>query len=298
MADQVFPTKGNLLNVKKSLSLAKVGYELLDRKRNVLIRELMMMVDAAKALRSSISETYKDAYNALQKANITMGLISRVAEGMPVEKSVNVTYRSVMGCELPKVTLDPPDSSIPYGFENTDGNVDVAYISFGRVKQMTAMLAEVDNSVFRLANAIKKTQTRANALKNIVIPDNVTYVGAHAFNGNTSLTVYVQDDQVHDGWNARWNSAYRPAVLGCEVTTDDSGTYVVSFVKNKQTLLNFTSVKDDSSDVTSKYSDPTRQGYEFGGWTTTGEEPVVYKTTQVADVPDDTELIAIWNKID
>ena len=154
MADQVFPTKGNLLNVKKSLSLAKVGYELLDRKRNVLIRELMMMVDAAKALRSSISETYKDAYNALQKANITMGLISRVAEGMPVEKSVNVTYRSVMGCELPKVTLDPPDSSIPYGFENTDGNVDVAYISFGRVKQMTAMLAEVDNSVFRLANAI------------------------------------------------------------------------------------------------------------------------------------------------
>lgn len=119
MADQVFPTKGNLLNVKKSLSLAKVGYELLDRKRNVLIRELMMMVDAAKALRSSISETYKDAYNALQKANITMGLISRVAEGMPVEKSVNVTYRSVMGCELPKVTLDPPDSSIPYGFENT-----------------------------------------------------------------------------------------------------------------------------------------------------------------------------------
>ena len=32
------------------------------------------------------------------------------------------------------------------------------------------MLAEVDNSVFRLANAIKKTQTRANALKNIVIP--------------------------------------------------------------------------------------------------------------------------------
>ena len=161
MDPREFPTKGNLLNVKKSLSLAKVGYELLDRKRNVLIRELMMMVDAAKALRSSISETYKDAYNALQKANITMGLISRVAEGMPVEKSVNVTYRSVMGCELPKVTLDPPDSSIPYGFENTDGNVDVAYISFGRVKQMTAMLAEVDNSVFRLANAIKKTQTRA-----------------------------------------------------------------------------------------------------------------------------------------
>ncbi|MGN0667376.1 MAG: V-type ATP synthase subunit D [Huintestinicola sp.] len=170
MADQVFPTKGNLLNVKKSLFLAKVGYELLDRKRNVLIRELMMMVDAAKALRNSISDTYKEAYAALQRANITMGLISRTAESMPVEKSVSVTYRSVMGCELPKVSVKSSSHYQSYGFENTDGNVDLAYICFERVKQMTAMLAEVDNSVFRLANAIKKTQTRANALKNIVIP--------------------------------------------------------------------------------------------------------------------------------
>lgn len=129
-----------------------------------------MMVDAAKALRGSITDTYKDAYAALQRANITMGLISRVAEGMPIEQSVNVTYRSVMGCELPKVSLDVSANHLTYGFENTDGNVDMAYISFNRVKQMTAMLAEVDNSVFRLANAIKKTQTRANALKNIVIP--------------------------------------------------------------------------------------------------------------------------------
>ena len=170
VADQVFPTKGNLLNVKKSLLLAKLGYELLDKKRNVLIRELMMMVDAAKALRSSITDTYRDAYAALQRANITMGLISRVAESMPVDDSVNVTYRSVMGCELPKVSFEPSDNAIRYGFEYTDGNVDMAYISFNRVKQMTAMLAEVDNSVFRLASSIKKTQTRANALKNIVIP--------------------------------------------------------------------------------------------------------------------------------
>ena len=35
---------------------------------------------------------------------------------------------------------------------------------------MTALLAEVENSVYRLANAIRKTQRRANALENIVIP--------------------------------------------------------------------------------------------------------------------------------
>lgn len=170
MSEQVFPTKGNLLNIKKSLALAELGFELLDRKRNILIRELMMMVDAAKALRGSIEDTYKEAYAALRTANITMGVIGSIADSMPVDNSLNVTYRSVMGCELPKITIDTNELTIPYGFMNTDCNLDKAYICFDRVKHMTVMLAEVDNSVYRLANAIKKTQTRANALKNIVIP--------------------------------------------------------------------------------------------------------------------------------
>ena len=171
MADQVFPTKGNLLRIKRSHALARTGYELLDRKRNVLIRELMTMVDEAKQLRSSISETYKDAYLALQRANITQGIISRIAEGIPLDRSVTVTARSVMGCELPHVETAPTeDTGVPYGFGNTDENVDIAYLAFNRVKQQTVRLAEIDTGVFRLALAIKKTQTRANALKNIVIP--------------------------------------------------------------------------------------------------------------------------------
>lgn len=69
MAEQVFPTKGNLLNTQKSLSLAKLGYELLDKKRNILIRELMTLVDTAKSICGTIDETYVKAYSALQMAN-------------------------------------------------------------------------------------------------------------------------------------------------------------------------------------------------------------------------------------
>ena len=50
--ENIFPTKGNLINVKKSLQLARMGYDLLDRKRNILIRELMTMIDSAKKLRN------------------------------------------------------------------------------------------------------------------------------------------------------------------------------------------------------------------------------------------------------
>lgn len=53
---------------------------------------------------------------------------------------------------------------------STSSLVDEAYIQFDRVKKLTAELAEVENSVYRLATAVGKTQKRANALKNIIIP--------------------------------------------------------------------------------------------------------------------------------
>lgn len=170
MAEQVFPTKGNLINTKKSLALAVLGYDLLDRKRNILIREMMELIDTAKSIRGSIEDTYKEAYGALQQANITMGIISNVAESVPVENGIEVTYRSVMGVEIPKISIKEKPLKVFYGFLNSNSQLDNAYICFDRAKQMTVVLAEVENSIYRLANAIKKTQSRANALKNIIIP--------------------------------------------------------------------------------------------------------------------------------
>ena len=170
MADQVFPTKGNLLNIQKSLSLARLGYELMDKKRNILIRELMMMVESAKALRGTIDNTFIQAYSALQMANISRGVIENVANAVPVEESLSVSYRSVMGCELPKLSLEERKPVLNYGLQYTDSHVDMAYICFERVKYMSATLAEIETSIYRLTNSIRKTQTRANALQNIVIP--------------------------------------------------------------------------------------------------------------------------------
>lgn len=171
MADQVFPTKGNLMAAKRSLALAKLGYDLMDRKRNVLIREMMQLVERAKELRGSIEETYRTAYAALQEANITLGVIDRFANSVPPDDSVTIETRSVMGVEIPMIKHpDTVDVHIPYGFLDTNVQLDEAYAAFCRVRNMTLMLAEVDNGVFRLATAIQKTQRRANALKNVLIP--------------------------------------------------------------------------------------------------------------------------------
>ena len=41
MDPRTFPTKGNLMLAKNSLTLAKQGYELMDKKRNILILSLI-----------------------------------------------------------------------------------------------------------------------------------------------------------------------------------------------------------------------------------------------------------------
>ncbi len=48
MNPNTFPTKGNLILAKNSLTLARQGYELMDKKRNILIKELMSLIDEAK----------------------------------------------------------------------------------------------------------------------------------------------------------------------------------------------------------------------------------------------------------
>mgnify|MGYP001140248883 FL=1 len=180
MAEQIFPTKGNLIKARKTLSLCRLGYDLMDRKRNILIREMMNLMDKAKALRGTIEDTYKEAYEALQYANITLGVIDKIAESIPAENGITVSYRSVMGVSIPKVSIKQPDvREIPYGFYSTNSQLDKAYVSFSRVKEITVVLAEVENCIFRLTAAIKKAQKRANALQNILIPryeDMVKYI--------------------------------------------------------------------------------------------------------------------------
>lgn len=172
MEQNAFPTKGNLIICKNSLALASQGYALMDKKRNILIRELTALVDQAKGIQSEINETYTAAYRALQKANIEMGIssIEDISRTIPIENSVKLKYRSIMGTDIPLVEWDEKPMELCYAFHDTREALDQARLYFEHVKALTIQLAMVENSAYRLAANIRKTQKRANALKNITIP--------------------------------------------------------------------------------------------------------------------------------
>ena len=129
MAEQIFPTKGNLIKAKRSLRQAQLGYELMDRKRSILIREMVSLTDEARELRGTIDETYRTAYNALQRANISMGVISDIAKMIPVDDSVQMSSRSVMGVELPELSSqERAKGDIPYCMSFINSSFDEAYL--------------------------------------------------------------------------------------------------------------------------------------------------------------------------
>ena len=167
------PTKGNLMSAKSSLALARQGYELMDKKRNILVREIMDLNDQAKAIQSEIDETFKSAYIALEKANIELGIknVETFAFNFTPENDIRIKTRSIMGTEIPLVKYKEEKRNPVYSFFGTTESLDQAKASFEKVKDLTIKLSMIENSAYRLAYNIKKTQKRANALKNITIPN-------------------------------------------------------------------------------------------------------------------------------
>ena len=93
-----------------------------------------------------------------------------LAYTVPIENSITIQTRSIMGTEIPHVKYVPDAGKPTYSFSTTHESIDQAKEAFRRVKDLTIKLSMVENAAYRLASNIKKTQKRANALQNITIP--------------------------------------------------------------------------------------------------------------------------------
>ena len=168
------PTKGNLINLKKQYSLAKEGYELLQRKRNILLHELINLIERASIIQQQILLIFSQAYDALQNAALDIGMefIDEISHSVTIENSIDIRFRSVMGIEVPEVyaMVKNKEVQMPYGIYRTNSSLDRAYIGFTKALELATNAAMIENAVYRLAYEAKRTQKRVGSLENIVIP--------------------------------------------------------------------------------------------------------------------------------
>ncbi len=172
MAQRVSPTKSRLIETKRSLVLAREGHTLLDKKRNVLIREMMHLIDSVREVQKNVETIFAEAYDGLQKASLSIGIENVEEMGLAIDEveDLEIRLRSVMGVEVPEISEIDEDIRASYGFIRTNADLDRAYKNLKRALSLIARLTEIETTVYRLALEIKKTQRRVNALEYVLIP--------------------------------------------------------------------------------------------------------------------------------
>ncbi|MBN1781549.1 V-type ATP synthase subunit D [bacterium] len=170
---KVIPTKTNLMKLKRNLSFAQEGYELLEQKRQILVVELMGLIDRAVDAQEKAEKALEEAYRALQNAILAMGRqrVAQVAPAVTIEAKLTLNMRRIMGVNIPKVSVEIKDKSPYYSLGETSFWVDETVTRFRDILQDLATLAELRISLMRLAQEVKKTMRRVNALDKIAIPD-------------------------------------------------------------------------------------------------------------------------------
>lgn len=173
MAEQMpAPTKTNLIKEKRSLELALQGYDLLEKKREILVIELVNRVDSLELLEREIAEKTQKAYAALQRMLLAVGRErARAISSMPVRDiTLNATYVNVSGVRLPTIDVQAGEPKLPYSFMNSFATCDETVIEFTELLEKLSAAAGMRSIVWWLAREVRKTQRRVNALDKMVIP--------------------------------------------------------------------------------------------------------------------------------
>ncbi len=171
----VKPTRMELLKLRKRIKLADKGHKLLKEKRDALISEFMVVIREYGEARKNVEENLKIAFYNLLIAEVLLGSrdIEQITEITLRDIDLDLTTKNIMGVSVPIMKTDNLVRRINergYGFLGTNAKLDDAAKNFEESLSVIVRLAEVEESVRRIAQEVEKTKRRVNALEYIVIP--------------------------------------------------------------------------------------------------------------------------------
>jgi V/A-type H+/Na+-transporting ATPase subunit D len=168
----IAPTKSNLLSVKEQLSTALDGYDLLEQKREILVMELMRMVEKVKLLERDIDKTIDSAYPALRNMLMAVGgdRVERTAHTVKYDFTIDEKPVTLAGMSFESIDVVLPKQELFCSFMGTFADSDKVMVDFFKLLRLLTEMASIRTIVWRLANEVKKTQRRVNALDKMIIP--------------------------------------------------------------------------------------------------------------------------------
>jgi V/A-type H+/Na+-transporting ATPase subunit D len=172
--DGVNPTRMELLEIRKKLTLAEKGHKLLEEKRDALVERFFDIIEKRNKLSGEMDEEFEGAFLSLIQAQMILGEkkvddISRLTEDVG---EISFESDNIMGVKIPKMNADGIKTTIKpiYGFFETCSKLDDTQRKFNALVSKLIQLADLEGGIKSLAVEIEKTKRRVNVLENTLIP--------------------------------------------------------------------------------------------------------------------------------
>ena len=166
------PTRINLINLKKRVVVARKGYGILKRKREILVLEFLKMLRQSSESRSKLNELIQDSYKMVETASTYVGNfeLEEVALHMMETNPVKMEIRNIMGVRIPRIERQQGSAALGLMLFSTSLAVDDINDTFTRATNAIIEVAQREHGLRRLVLEIDKTKRRVNALDYKVIP--------------------------------------------------------------------------------------------------------------------------------
>ncbi len=169
---KINPTRMNLINLKKRVVIARKGYSILKRKREVLVIEFLKLLKESKESRKELNEIIKNSYRTVAIASSYIGNFELEEVAMHIEQEAGITMKikNIMGVRIPAINRLVEDQGYSPIMLQTSLAADDINESFRKAVGSVVDVAQREQSLRRIAIEIDKTKRRVNALDYKVIP--------------------------------------------------------------------------------------------------------------------------------
>ena len=173
--ENVNPTRMELLAVRGQIALAEQGRDLLKQKRAALLREFLKIANVVMLDADELEREAMGAQRALARAQALDGseAVCSAAFAAQRELSLSVEAQSVMGVPILVIEKEAAARDLidrGYALSGTSTRIDDTAACFEREVDLLVEFATSELCLRRLADEIRKTSSRVNALDNVLIP--------------------------------------------------------------------------------------------------------------------------------
>jgi len=184
MAEDVKPTRKELMQIEDRIELSEQGHDTLEQKRDGLIMEFMDILDQAQDVRSQLETDYEEAQRTLDMARAMEGdvAVRGAAAALKEHPEITTQSKNIMGVVVPQIESSKVKKSLDergYGLLGSSARIDEAADAYEELLESIILAAEVETAMKKMLEEIETTKRRVNALEFKLLPelhDNKEYI--------------------------------------------------------------------------------------------------------------------------